>query len=74
MQEGKSNLQIAEILVGRYSSKPEDVLSDIVGFELQLKEKRLETLKADDIGYVYITAPYDSRVAAVSSARENSYI
>lgn len=38
MQEGKSNLQIAEILVGRYSSKPEDVLSDIVGFELQLRD------------------------------------
>lgn len=37
MQEGKTNLQIAEILMGRYSSKPEDVLSDIVGFELQLK-------------------------------------
>ena len=38
MQEGKTNLQIAEILVGRYSSKPEDVLSDIVGFEMQLRD------------------------------------
>ena len=38
MQEGKSNQQIAEILGDRYSSKPEDVLGDIVGFELQLKE------------------------------------
>lgn len=38
MQEGKNNLQIAEILVGRYSSKPEDVLRDIVGFEMQLKK------------------------------------
>ena len=38
MQEGKDNLHIAEILGDRYSSKPEDVLSDILGFELQLKE------------------------------------
>lgn len=38
MQEGNTNKQIAEILADRYSSKPEDVLGDIVGFELQLKE------------------------------------
>ena len=38
MQEGKNSLQIAEILVGRYSSKPEDVLSDILGFEIQLRD------------------------------------
>ncbi|MBR4341763.1 MAG: PqqD family protein [Lachnospiraceae bacterium] len=38
MEKGKTNLQIAEILVDRYNSKPEDVLSDIVGFEMQLKE------------------------------------
>lgn len=38
MQEGKDNIQIAEILVGRYNSKPENVLGDIVGFEMRLKE------------------------------------
>ena len=38
MEQGMNNLQIAEILVGRYSSKPEDVLSDIVGFEMHLKD------------------------------------
>ena len=38
MQEGKNSLQIAQILVGRYNSKPEDVLKDIVGFEMQLKK------------------------------------
>ena len=37
MEQGKTNLQIAEILVGRYNSKPEDVLKDIVGFEMHLK-------------------------------------
>ena len=37
MEQGKTNLQIAEILVGRYNSKPEDVLRDIVGFEMHLK-------------------------------------
>ena len=43
-------------------------------FELEQKKKRLENMKANDIGYIYITAPYDSVVAAVSSARENSYV
>jgi len=38
LEQGKNNLQIAEILVGRYSSKPEDVLRDILSFELRLKE------------------------------------
>lgn len=69
-------LEIAILNGGDVSEKELEVKQkkELVQFELQLKEKRLETLKADDIGYVYITAPYDSRVAAVSSARENSYI
>ena len=37
MQDGKTNLQIAEILMGRYSSKPEDIRKDITGFEMHLK-------------------------------------
>ena len=38
MEQGKNNLQIAEILMDRYNSKPDDVLKDIIGFELQLKD------------------------------------
>ena len=37
-EEGKSNAEIAGILSDRYSSKPEDVLRDIVGFEMQLRD------------------------------------
>ena len=33
-----------------------------------------EELKKNDIGYICITAPYDSVVAATSSARANSYV
>ena len=46
----------------------------LMQMELEQKKKRLENMKANDIGYKYITAPYDSVVAAVSSARDNSYV
>ena len=38
LEQGKNNQQIAGILAGRYSSKPEDVLDDIMGFEMHLRE------------------------------------
>lgn len=44
--------------------------------ELRLKEKedRLEALKEDDFGYIFITAPADCTVMAVTSTREGGYI
>ncbi len=38
MEEGRSNEEIAEVLGNRYNSKPEDILKDIVGFEMQLRD------------------------------------
>lgn len=44
--------------------------------ELKVKEKRekLEELKKDDIGYIYVTAPCDCRIIAVSSIRNGAYV
>lgn len=44
--------------------------------ELKLEEKRsrLETMKAEDIGYKYITAPRDCRVMSVTSTRTNGFV
>lgn len=44
--------------------------------ELKLDEKRsrLETMKADDIGYAYIKAPRDCRVMSVTSTRTNGFL
>jgi len=71
-----TELEIAKLNGGDTSEKELEVRQkkDLFDFELGQKEKRLEELKKDDIGYVCIIAPYDATVAAVSSARENSYI
>ena len=44
--------------------------------ELKLEEKRarLEELKEDDFGYIYITAPRDCIVVAVTTTRTNGYV
>lgn len=44
--------------------------------ELKLDEKRvrLEAMKKDDIGYMYITAPRDCLVMSVTSTRNNGYV
>lgn len=44
--------------------------------ELKLDEKRarLERMKADDIGYTYVTAPRDCTVMAVTSTRTNGFL
>lgn len=38
LEEGKKTMEIAAIISDRYNSKPEDVLEDIVSFEMQLKD------------------------------------
>lgn len=44
--------------------------------ELKLKEKkeRLETMRSNDIGYAYITAPYDGIAMAVTGASRGAYL
>lgn len=44
--------------------------------ELKLDEKRarLEAMKADDFGYLYITAPRDCTVMSVTSTRNNGFL
>lgn len=44
--------------------------------ELKLKQKqdRYDKLKAEDIGYNYIEAPYDGYILAVSSASNGTYV
>ena len=42
--------------------------------ELVEKQNRLDEMKADDIGYIYITAPYDCTVVAVTSSRTGGFV
>ena len=37
LEQGKDIRRISEFIAGRYCSKPEDVLKDIVGFEKRLQ-------------------------------------
>ena len=76
LAEYDKELEITKLNGGDTAEKELEIKQkkELAEFELKIREKRLETLKADDIGYIYITAPYDSTVAAVSSARQNSYI
>lgn len=74
--EYDKELELARINSSDSTEKELDIKQkkELAEFELQQKKDRLEELKATDIGYICITAPYDSVVAAVSSARENSYV
>lgn len=69
-------LKIAKLNGGDTSEKELDIKQkkELFEFELEQKKKRLENLKNNDIGYIYITAPYDATVAAVSALGANSYI
>ena len=69
-------LEIAHLNGGDTSEKELEIRQnkELAEFELKQKQDRLENMKKDDIGYICITAPYDSVVAAVSSARNNSYV
>ena len=69
-------LEIAHLNGGDTSEKELEIKQkkELAEFELKQKKDRLAELKENDIGYICITAPYDSVVAATSSARENSYV
>ncbi|MCR5726752.1 MAG: hypothetical protein K6G24_04740 [Lachnospiraceae bacterium] len=69
-------LEIAHLNGGDTSEKELDIKQkkELAEFELKQKKDRLAEMKENDIGYICITAPYDSVVAAVSSAKENSYV
>ena len=69
-------LEIAKLNGGDTSEKELEIRQkkELAEFELKQKKERLASMKENDIGYIYITAPYDSVVAAVSSARERSYV
>ncbi len=69
-------LEIAHLNGGDTSEKELEIKQkkELAEFELKQKKDRLEELKKNDIGYICITAPYDSVVAATSSARANSYV
>ncbi len=47
---------------------------EMAELELTLKKERLETLSEDDFGYVYIEAPYDSTVVAVTTTSAGGFI
>ena len=72
----EKELEIAKLNGGDISEKELEIKQkkELAEFDLQQKKDRLAELKETDIGYIYITAPYDSVVAAVSSARANSYV
>lgn len=69
-------LEIAKLNGGDTSEKELEIRQkkELAEFDLKQKKDRLEKLKENDIGYICITAPYDSVVAAVSSARTNSFV
>ncbi|MBO4782050.1 MAG: hypothetical protein J5522_06595 [Lachnospiraceae bacterium] len=70
------DLELVKLNGGDVSEKTLDIKQkkELAEFEIQQKKERLERLKETDIGYVCLIAPYDSVVAAVSSAGRNSYI
>lgn len=47
---------------------------ELAELKVEEKQQKLDKLKADDIGYIYVTAPCDCRVIAVSSIRNGGYV
>ena len=70
------DLELVKLNGGDVSEKTLEIKQkkELAEFEIQQKKDRLEKLKETDIGYVSLVAPYDSVVAAVSSADRNSYL
>ncbi len=71
-----SELEIAEL-----SGKDTELLKleakhakELSELELEQKKRRLEELKAEDIGYIYLEAESDGTVAAITNTPQNGYI
>lgn len=47
---------------------------EVAELKLNQKKEKLEKLKENDFGYIYITAPYDCRVVASTNTREGGFI
>lgn len=71
-----NDLEIARLNGGDIEEKEMELRhqEEMAELELALKKERLEKLSEDDFGYVYIEAPYDSTVVAVTTTNAGGFI
>lgn len=71
-----NELELAKLSGGDVEEKEMEIRQqqELAELELSQKKERMEILSKDDFGYVYIEAPYDSTVVAVTNMPAGGFV